>query len=286
MADRGSSYRVFRPEVWSQYVKVFFKKNLVAGSHFKDFSSDVVAGGESITIPSIAEGAAPSDVTTTTGVITEEVISDTRTTLTINQWKAKSLRFTDFQVAQIARQYNLEREYAEKITYELAKKFDTDLLTEARDGLVPQISSSTTALSTTVCRNAMQVLDSNSVPRSEVIWVINSKAFWDLMRSDPIFDASKFGTETPMGTGIVGRLFGIPVLRTMNNPSWGSGGQTNFLLHKRAVAYAIGNISGMNAGPRLQFKPSSEGLYNKLIGDLMYGFKILDTDAGVKIKSS
>ena len=107
------------------------------------------------------------------------------------------------------------------------------------------------------------------------------------MRSAIIVEAHKFGEGAPMATGYHARIFGIPVVMTANTPAWGAAvAKTNFIIHKRAIAYAIANIGGMGSGPRLQWKESSEGLFARLVGDLAYGYKVLDSNAGVKIKSS
>lgn len=287
MADRGNNYPIFRPEIWSDYIRMFFQKRLVASNHFMDFSDDVTAGGKTVVIPHIAQGPAASSLTTTTGVITENVITDTGTRLDINSWIANAYRFTDYQVAQIAAQYNLQASYAESIAYGLKETFDKCLLQTAQSNLQRRVSNSSTSISATDLRSAMVILDSYSIPREETILVIAPDHYWELMRSATIYDASIFGISggnAPMPSGEHDRIFGIPVFRTANVPTYGVGSKADLLVHKRAVAYAIGNITGMSAaGPRIQLKTSSEGLYNKLIGDLMFGVKILDGLAGVKI---
>lgn len=42
------SHRSWTPEIFSDWVKVFFKVNLIAAAHFTDFSDDVASGGDSI----------------------------------------------------------------------------------------------------------------------------------------------------------------------------------------------------------------------------------------------
>jgi hypothetical protein len=287
MAAKGNNYPIFRPEVWSDYMRVFFKKRLVASDHFQDFSSDVASGGKTIVIPHIAKGPAAGSLTTTTGDITENVITDTGTRLDINKWVYNAYRFTDYQTAQIAAQYNLQAEYGKSIAYGLKETFDTCLLQTAQNNLQRRVSNSSTSIAATDLRSAMKIIDSYSIPREDCILVIAPDHYWELMRSETIYNASIFGISggtAPMPAGTHDRIFGIPVVRTANVPTYGVGSKADLLVHKRAVAYAIGNITGMSAGgPRIQMKASSEGLYNKLIGDLMFGVKILDDYAGVKI---
>jgi hypothetical protein len=262
---------------------MFFKSKLVAASHFTDFSSDLAGGGDTLYIPALGELAAPSDVTTSTGALTDRYVSDTRTALLLNTWKAYSLRFTDFNMAVIAKSTEVQRKYAEAISYNLAKTFDTALLEAARDGLILRVGDSST-MTTTRARDAMAVADSYNIPREGLLWVFGPKSFWSLMARSAIYDASVFGAgNAPMATGKYGTLFGIPNVMTNQVPTQINGiKETNFLVHNRAMAYAFANIDGMAAGPRIQLI-SGDGLYSRLVGELAYGVKILDTTAGVKV---
>ena len=279
------SYRNFTPEVYSDYVKMFFKRKLVAATHFTDFSDNVSGGGDVVYIPGIAELAAPSDVTTTTGALTDRYVADTRTSVTLNTWKAYSLRFTDFKMAIIAKKYEIQKRYAEAIAYNLAKTFDTALLDAAVAGLVVKTSSTTTTISSTVCRDAMKLIDSYSVPREGCTWIFSPAAYWELMRSTPIYDASVFGAgNAPMATGKHGSLFGIPIIVTQQAPLYTSGSEKRYslLVHNRVMAYAFANIDGTASGVRLQLV-KGDGLYSRLVGDIAYGMSILDTTGGVRI---
>lgn len=267
---------------------MFFRTKLVAAQHFTDFSDDVAGGGDKLYIPGVAELSAPSDVTTTTGALTDRYVAETRTALTLDAWKAYSLRFTDFHMAVIARKYSIQKKYAETISYNLAKTFDTALMDAAAAGLVVKTSNTTTTINTTVCRDAMALLDSYSIPREDCTWIMSANAYWSLMRSTPIFDASVFGAgNAPMATGKHGSLFGIPIIVTEQSPKYTSGSTKKYalLVHKRVMAYAFANIDGMASGPRLQLI-KGDGLYSRLVGDLAYGVKILDTTGGVRVLSA
>lgn len=277
------SHRSWTPEIYSDYVKMFFKQNLVAAAHFTDFSDDVAAGGDAIYISALGELATPSTVTQSTGALTDRYVSDTRTKLSLNTWQAYSLRFTDFHMAQIASKYDVQRRYSEAIAHNLAKTFDTALLEAARDGLILRVGDSS-SMTTTKCRDAMAIIDSYSVPRDGLLWIMGTRSYWDLMRRTPIYDASVFGGgNAPMATGKHGSLFGVPITLTTQVPQQIIGiDETNFLVHPRAMAYAFANIDGASSGVRIQMV-KGDGLYSRLVGDIAYGVKILDTTAGVKV---
>lgn len=283
------SHRAFTPEIYSDYVKIFFKRNLAGATHFTDFSDDVATGGDTIYIPGIAELAAPSSVTATTGALTDRYVAETRTKITVSTWIAYSLRFTDYYAAVIASKYAVQKKYAEAIAFNLANTFDAALLSAAASGLIVKTSATTTTINSTVCRNAMTLIDSYSVPREGCAWMFTSAAYWTLMGSTPIYDASVFGGgNAPMATGTHSALFGIPIIMTNNLPLYTSGSAVKvaLLVHKRVMSYAFANIDGSDkSGIRLQLI-KGDGLYSRLVGDLAYGVSILDTTGGVKILST
>ena len=204
----------------------------------------------------------------------------------MDTWKAHSFRVTDFLVAQIARKYNLQKSYGDAIVETLARKLDTTLLATAADDVILRVSDSTTSINTTICRDAVAIADSYSIPREDLLWILQPTSYWSLMRSTPIYDASVFGGgNAPMATGKHGSLFGVPIVMTPNvRVSTTTKHKQNLLVHKRAVAYAVANINGMNSAPRLQMI-KGDGLYSRLVGDLAYGVKILDTTAGIRVRS-
>lgn len=277
------SHRAFTPEIYSDYIKMYFKANLVAASHFTDFSDDVAAEGDAIYIPGIAALDTATTLTQSTGALTDRYVADSRTKLVVNTWLAWSLRFTDFQLAQIANKVKVQKGYAEAIANKLAQTFDTALLEAARDGIIVRVGDSST-MTTTKCRDAMAIADSYNLPRNELLWIMGHKSYWQLMARSAIYDASVFGGgNAPMATGQHRSLFGVPIQITTQIPQQILGiDETNFLVIPRAMCYAFANIDGTMSGPRIQMV-QGDGLYKRLVGDLAYGVKILDTTGGVKV---
>lgn len=86
-------------------------------------------------------------------------------------------------------------------------------------------------------------------------------------------------------------LFGIPIFITTQVPSGtasSEGGHRNLLVHKDAFVWALGNIPGTNdQGVRITEIPNQSGnLATKVIGDIMYGVKLLSAYYGVRIISN
>src|SRR3990167_10943419 len=108
----AQTYLVFRPDVWQPKIDLVFKTKLMAARFFDDYSDGVTEGGKSIMIPHDAEYT-PAAITTTTGDITANLITDTRTILDINTWQGVARVFADYQAAQVGRQYRLKEMYGE-----------------------------------------------------------------------------------------------------------------------------------------------------------------------------
>src|SRR3990167_10938505 len=98
----GQTYLVYRPDVWQPVIDRIFKTRLTAAKFFVDYSDSVTEGGKSIIIPHDAEYT-PAAITTTSGDVTANLVTDTRTILDINTWQGVARIFADYQAAQVGR---------------------------------------------------------------------------------------------------------------------------------------------------------------------------------------
>ena len=303
----GSNYRIFSPEIWSAFLKIYFKNKLYAAKFFLDFSSDLKGGGDMITIPNLTEGPAPINLTTTTGALTDFVVSETRTQLTLDTWKGASKVFSDFEAARIASHYNLqEMELRDNIAYKLAQVLDTGLIGQTGGSLSINLHTGTSAVqvNNTAIQEAIRIAASYSLDRSGLAFFFHPNAFWgELMRRHQIVDASQFGKPTlGAGGGAMGGefnpvayLYGIPLYETpqvgtcsgIGGDGYPSTSHRNLLIHKRAIVYALANIDGMGVGPRLQTTSMLPGgnLAMRVVGDIAYGIKLIGANEAVRIIS-
>lgn len=86
-------------------------------------------------------------------------------------------------------------------------------------------------------------------------------------------------------------MLGIPMFVTTQIPAGTDnteGGHRNLLVHKDAFVWALGNIPSTNEqGVRITEIPNQSGnLATKIIGDIMYGVKLLSAYYGVRIISN
>ena len=293
----GTNYRPFAPEIWSSYVKVYFQNKMFASKHFMNFSSDLKGGGDMITIPHLTKGPAVGSFTTTTGAITDFIVVETRTQLTINNWKYSSKKFSDFEWGRIANNYNLQNMYLQNdIAYRLADKFEVDLLNQQLSTIYPHTGTSAVQISNTAIQEAIRITATYSVEADGLAWFLHPNAFYgELLRKNQFYDASQFGRPV-QSAGLyqpIGNLYGMPLYITNNIPTGsGIGGDgypstshVNLLVHKRTIVYAIGNIDGMGIGPRLKTMPVADAAAFRVIGDLAYGIKTTDNYGGVRMVS-
>ena len=293
----GTSYRVFSPEVWSSFVKIYFQNKLYAANHFLNFSSDLKGGGDMITIPNLTKGPAVGSFTTTTGAITDFIVAETRTQLTINNWKYSSKKFSDFEWGRIAGQYQLQDMYLKNdIAYRLADKLDVDILNQQLSGIYPHTGTSAVQINNTSIQESLRICATYSVDPEGLAWFLHPNAFYgEILRKNQFYDASQFGRPV-QSAGLfqpIGNLYGIPLYITNNVPTGsGIGGDgypstshVNLLVHKRSIVYAIGNIDGMGVGPRLATEKVADAKAFRVIGDLAYGLKVTDNYGGVRMVS-
>lgn len=277
LSGAAQTYLVYRPDIWQPRIDRVFKKRLVASKFFANYSDGITEGGKTIMIPHDAEYT-PASVTTTTGDITANLVTDTRTILDIDTWKGVARVFADFQAAQVGRQYRLKETYANNMAHALAEDLDSGLFSLGTISNVSRVvNASTAGVKSSDLEAAIGIIESYNIPREECAFFLRPKAYYsEVLAVQKLYDASQFG-KTSLVEGTHDQVYGVPVFLTNNVPSANAsaegGGARNLLIHNRAFAFALGNLpGGMPSGVRLQEK-ASENLRVTVVGDIMYGVK-------------
>ena len=217
-------------------------------------------------------------VTTTTGDITANLVTDTRSILDINTWRHVARVFADFQAAQVGRQYRIKEVYAENMAHALAKDLDNsirDLMTAANISRV--VNASTAGIKSSDLEAALGIIESYNIPREECVFFFKPKVYFqEILAVQKLYDASQFG-KASLIQGTHDQVYGVPVGVTNGlnaaNASIEGGGTRNVLAHMRFAAFALGNLPGGSpSGVRLQEK-RSENLRVTAVADIMYGVK-------------
>ncbi len=285
MALKGTEYRWFEPDLWSPRYDNYFRAALVAAPFFEDFTADVATGAYSLKIPALGDVFPATAITTSTGTLTDSIIADTVVTLNIDKWYGNSRVISDYQFAVTSNKYRIMDIYAQNQSEPLARKMDTDILALGAS-LTPAVGGSTVIYATTL-EAAMRVADSYNMPHEELVWIFHPTAYWKgVGRVDKYVIASQFGIPT-LPTGTLRQLYGIPVLLTTQVPKAlsASVAYRNLLVHKKAFAYAIGNLPGGTINGIVVKQKESEDLRVRIIAEIAYGVVLRSATSGVKVYS-
>jgi hypothetical protein len=98
---------VFRPNVWSSEVLMFVKSNLVLLPLVKHYDADVQSYGQTVEIPNVS--AISANLKAQNTVVTLNTITETKTTITLNQHYESSFLLED--IASIQSKEDLRSDY-------------------------------------------------------------------------------------------------------------------------------------------------------------------------------
>lgn len=232
------------------------------------------------------------------GVVTKRTLNsptETKVTLTVDQWFEVSFMIEDAQAAQVKRSIYAQETYAKNAGYTIAKKLEV-ALTTLFSGFSNTAGASTTTIADSDIRKAIGLLEGANIDTasSEVAFFFDAKVFWNQLQSIDKFSlAINAPVQDPVAKQPTAMLYGIPVY-VSNNIQYVSGttGRYNALAHKDALHFATsplgvsskGGMVGAN-GVRVQSNYIPEYLGTLTTADILYGV-IENRDAsGVTILS-
>lgn len=262
---------------------------------FVDRSSELASGGSALYTPNLTEftAAAKSNAT----AVTLNNATDTKVTLTVDQWYEVSFSIEDREAAQVKHSYYLQERYAKGAGYTIAKKLEV-ALAELFDNFSTSVGASTTALADSEIRAAIAALEVVGIDTTQdVAFFVHPNVFWkqiqnldkfSLAVNSPVNDPT---AKTPKAT-----LYGIPVFVSANiQYISGTVGRSGALAHRDALHWATsplgsgGSLSGGSMtgkyGVRVQSNYIPEYLGTLTTADLLYGVVENRDTAGVWIRS-
>jgi len=289
----STSLAVNIPLLWGEKINEFFKLKLMIADFFVDRSAELAGGGSTLYTPNLTEMTAYAKSNAT--AVTLNAPTDTKITLTVDQWYEVSFAIEDKEAAQVKHSYYLMERYAKSAGYTIAKKLEV-ALASLFSGFSTTVGASTTNLADSEIRAAISALESVGIDTStDVAFFLSPAVFWkqvqnldkfSLAVNSPVNDPT---AKTPKAT-----LYGIPVY-VSNNIQYVSGttGRYNALAHKDALHYAtspLGSGGSMGGGSmtgkygvRVQSHYIPEYLSTLTTADLLYGVIENRDNAGVAI---
>lgn len=287
------------PTMWGEKVNEFFKLKLMIADFFTDRSSELSGGGNVLYTPTTTEMSANAKTNAT--AVTLNAPTDTKITLSVNQWFEVSFAIEDREAAQVKHSYYIQEKYAMNAGYTMAKKLEV-AIASLFSGFSTVVGASTTNLADSEIRAAIAALESVGIDTSsDVAFFLSPAVFWkqiqnidkfSLAINSPINDPT---SKTPRAS-----LYGIPVY-VSNNIQYVSGttGRYSALAHRDAIHWATsplgtggsmatsaGSMMTGKYGVRIQSHYVPEYLSTITTADLLYGVIENRDEAGVTIMTA
>jgi hypothetical protein len=290
--ETSVSLASYIPAIWGEKINEFYRAKLVAAPFFTDRSDELADGGNTLYTPNTTEFTAAAK---TVGVtVTLNAPTDTKVTLTVNNWYESSFAIEDNDAAQMKRSYSVMERYAKNCGYAIAKKLDAAIV-GLFGGFSNSVGSSILNLQDSDIRSAFAYLESNNVDSSEAAWFFHPTIFWrQIQRIDKFSLAINSPVNDPTAKRPAGFLYGQPVYLTtqiaFHVPS-GSAGRENAFAHPDAIHFATsplgagGSKGAMvgSGGVRVQSNYIPEYLSTVTTADILYGVIENRDAAGVRV---
>lgn len=281
------------PLLWGDKINEFFKLKLMIADFFIDRSSELSGGGSALYTPNLTEftAAAKSNAT----AVTLNNATDTKVTLTVDQWYEVSFAIEDREAAQVKHSYYLQERYAQGAGYTIASKLEV-ALAALFDNFSTTVGASTTNLADSEIRAAIATLEGVGIDtQTDVAFFMHPNVFWKQVQNlDKFSLAINSPVNDPTSKKPKATLYGIPVYVSANvQYISGTVGRANALAHKDALHWATsplgsgGSLSGGaktgKYGVRIQSNYLPEYLATLTTADLLYGVVENRDNAGVTL---
>tara|TARA_R100001082_G_C4334108_1_gene147043 strand:+ start:167 stop:1066 length:900 start_codon:yes stop_codon:yes gene_type:complete len=267
----------FVPELWSDGIYRYFERGTVFKNLIEDYSSMVKGSGDILNIPQIDFDASSDKAANT--LVTYDATATTVTQLAINKHKYNAMLFED--VLLIQSNADLVSKYTQMFGEALARAVDADIWAEL-DGVNEGATlSADDALTDAEFQAALANLGENDVPYMDggVSMVVNPTLMADIL--DPAAGVSRNFWRADAGgdgsalieggtKGFIGKLFGINVYMS-NTVATAGTAISGALFHKSAAVCAV------QQDVRVQAEYSIDALGTKVVADMIYGAKLIDS---------
>lgn len=281
------------PTIWGERLNDFYKKKLMMGDFFVNRSAELAGGGNIVYTPNVGEMAANSK--SNAAAVTLNAPTDTKITLTVDQWYEVSFAIEDREAAQVKQSYYLQEKYAMNAGYTMAKTLEV-AIAELFDNFSQTVGTSVANLADSDIRAAIAYLQVANIDTTEdCAFFVSPNVFWKQIQNIDKFSlAINSPVNDPTAKAPRATLYGIPVYVTTNIQFIsGSTGRANALAHKDAIHFATASLplSSSNArvgkyGVRVQSNYVPDYLSTVTTADLLYGVIENRDTSGVYIKTA
>jgi hypothetical protein len=272
---------VMIPAVWGQKVNDFYRAKLKIAQFFVNRSDELSEGGNIVYTPNLTEMTANAKTNAT--AVTLNSPTETRQTLTVNNWFEVSFVIEDREAAFVKRSYNVQQRYMKNAAFTVAKKLE-DAVATLFNGFSVSVGTTTVALTEANVRLAISKLEgTNLADFEESAWFFHPKTIWvDIMAIDRFALAFNSPGMNPVQAGAVGRLYGRPVFSSTRVQKINTNADyAGALAVPDSIHWATAPLPGQRdpMGVRMQANYIPEYLGTMVTCDILYGV-IENRDAG------
>tara|TARA_R100000808_G_scaffold6830_1_gene20058 strand:- start:4104 stop:4970 length:867 start_codon:yes stop_codon:yes gene_type:complete len=273
---------VFIPEIWSTLAIVAREAQLVFAKLVDRKFEDGLVKGDKIHVPNISDLAARQKTANT--AITYETVTETNTTITVNQHYYAAIAVESITKVQSDR--DMLAAYAGKLGYALGLNVDDALASRVEADWSSQTVGSLAAENTYHdYLRAIQYLDDANAPADSRYFVISPAAEVGLLKMDTYINNDYTnihgsGRDTSLEKAYISSFLGVPVYKSTNVDGSNSAGHDNTLFQREAQALI------MQMTPDMHTMFDIDYFADKVAIEQLYGEEVMRSDHGVWIKGA
>lgn len=273
----GGTHDKYVPEVWAKRAQLAFEENTIAKENAKNLT-DLVStiGGDAIHVPKQAKRTATTRALTAGDQITPASSTEDEFSMNVQTWALDKAQVS-FALPEQTRIYQLA-DLETAMNKAVLRKFDSDLLAQ-QSSFTPTARGTDDGVSVPTLDDfigALEDLHINDVPMEDVVLLLGPKTYYDLLRSDVITN-SDFGTGMGKETGRIPMIAGRPVKVSTNIPDSANGSETNHVISREALAYAL-------AQPlRIDAERAVSWMSDVYIANMIYGVGVYRPEAATAV---
>ena len=281
-ASTTTTHLEFVPEIWGDGIYRYFERGTIFKNLVEDYSSMIKGSGDILNIPQIDFDASSDKAIDT--LVTYDATHSTVTQLAIDKHKYNAMLFEDILLIQA--NADLVAKYTSMFGEALARAVDADIWAEL-DGVNEGATLGTDdVILAAEFQAALANLGENDVPYmdGDCSFVVNPTLMADILDPNAGIsknfwraDASGSGTVLVDGgtKGFMGKLFGINVYMSNTIATAGTA-ISGAIFHKSAAVCAV------QQDVRVQAEYSIDALGTKVVADMIYGAKLIDSASNKK----
>ena len=253
----------------SNMVQTYLIQESLLLNKVSNYSALAVKGAASIKVPR-STGFSVADKSENTTALLSDTGALAADTITLN--KHKYVQFLVEDYAEIESSVAAASIFVQNATKDIALQLDKDIIVALKaasastpDHKIVYIDTSTDIIAKGDILAARKLLAIQNVPVRECFVAVSPAKEAELLALSDFIDASKFGSSEPIQNGVIGKIYGMPLMIHS-----GLTGDETLVWHPSAVGFA------MQFAPRLQSEYTIKELGTTFSIDTKYGVATLD----------